>query len=132
MYWKNAPSDWKEKQYNCWKGKNGKDGWTEWRKGKPVHKGMVNEYKPFQVPNDPGPYTSKELKLLRESKDYDVRLLALNWKKPYLVKAGMIVDEELYNLMYEFPFEDLPLKINEYRPEWKQHTILKWRLEIRK
>jgi hypothetical protein len=35
-YWVNAPKDWKEKGWSCWMGKNGKYGYTNWRKGKKV------------------------------------------------------------------------------------------------
>ena len=33
-YWINAPADWKERGWHCWKGTNGRDGYTNWRKGK--------------------------------------------------------------------------------------------------
>lgn len=34
VYWVNAPDDWKERGYNCWQGKNGRYGYSNWRKGK--------------------------------------------------------------------------------------------------
>lgn len=33
-YWVNGPEDWEAKGWNCWKGKNGKYGYTNWKKNK--------------------------------------------------------------------------------------------------
>jgi len=34
--WINAPEDWKERGWNCWIGKNGKYGYSNWIKGKKI------------------------------------------------------------------------------------------------
>jgi hypothetical protein len=41
--WINAPANWKEKGYNCYKGTNGKDGYTTWIKGKVVFSTDINK-----------------------------------------------------------------------------------------
>lgn len=37
MYWVNAPLDWEVRGWNCWKGTNGKYGYSNWRKGKLIY-----------------------------------------------------------------------------------------------
>lgn len=37
IYWVNAPEDWEARGWNCWKGNNGKYGYTNWRKGKLIY-----------------------------------------------------------------------------------------------
>lgn len=42
-YWVNAPVDWEEKGWNCYKGSNGKFGYTNWRKGKKIFHTTVDD-----------------------------------------------------------------------------------------
>ena len=43
LSWVNAPENWKERGWNCWIGKNGKFGYTNWVKGKCIFQKSFEE-----------------------------------------------------------------------------------------
>ena len=43
LSWVNAPLDWRERGWNCWEGKNGKFGYTNWVKGKLIYNKRLSE-----------------------------------------------------------------------------------------
>ena len=44
-YWVNAPEDWEARGWRCWKGSNGRYGYTNWRKGKRLERFQVSKEK---------------------------------------------------------------------------------------
>lgn len=58
LRWVNAPSDWRERGYNCWENEKGKYGWTNWVKDKLLYSKRfdelvvgVNDYDPVFADN---------------------------------------------------------------------------------
>jgi hypothetical protein len=49
LSWVNAPIDWRERGWNCWLGKNGKFGWSNWVKGKLIFNSTFYDMVEFNV-----------------------------------------------------------------------------------
>ena len=130
-YWVNAPSDWKERGWNCWENSDGKPGYTSWRKGKVVEAAKIENCKPLVINRDSDPiYNSKELKKLRNKNDYEAQYLAKYWKDPIKNKLYVSADKDAYEYMYAYSDEDLPLHMAEMvsHPQWREAKIYNWRL----
>lgn len=133
-YWQNAPKNWKEKGYNCWMGKNGQYGYTNWKKKnrldilgyttKPVnpYRGLIK-----LVENDQ--FTRDQLK---EYSDEHIGCLQYYMKKlrfdPTKVHTWLAACPDYYTPMYEESLDEQALKINSNYTIEKE--IANWRLKI--
>jgi len=132
IYWQNAPVDWKEKGYNCWKGENGRYGYSNWRKSKRLDPGGFTKGSPYKgliklVENCR--FTSKQLS--QNTGDY-LSAVGYYMKKlrynPTKVYTWLSACEDYYNSIYLESLDEQALKINSNYVLYKE--IANWRLKV--
>lgn len=126
IYWRNAPEDWKERGWNCWLGKNGKYGWSEWRKGKKLEEYRYPKYLSIKIiPETKYPY--KALRSLPEMVEYGKYTLTKLFKKtkdPDIIHTFLEGDMFINKCMYEIPLDEVPIHL------YGNISLLTWRLHV--
>ena len=136
VFWVSAPANWKERGYHCWKGNDGRYGFSSWRKGKRLdigrfvskdetpYRGLIKLYR-----NDK--YTRKNLSLITADTK-DIWHLGNYMKKlrydPDKIFTWLSACPDYIETMYKEPLEDMALMVNyNYLVD---KAIANWRLKI--
>jgi len=128
IYWRNAPSNWKERGWNCWANKKGNYGWNEWRKGKKLDTYKYPKCINISIIEDTK-YTIKDIKdLSNKCGWYYKNLIKGGSKDIHNIHTLIKADNEVYNNLYVIPYENLPLHVT----STNAHETLMWRLNYGK